>query len=248
MYCPRCGHQTISDELRFCSFCGFQLGVVKAALIESDETSTLASSNMQISQPRRRDVNAGVILMFAGVLLASWLAGSNGLGRGRGEGAVVLTIVYLAIIVLSQPITKAIRKLLSWQEGDNVRASQKGLGFGATLMFISTVIFALTSLLMNGRMKSTPLFLGIGLAFALFLLLGRHLMRGLKYLIDDVTVAAPHSLKSGDQTTRLEQGSTVPGLLSEQRTPVPLFATPRITTAEIITPPSITEHTTNLLE
>ena len=247
MYCPRCGHQSISDELRFCSFCGFKLGVVKAALVESEDTAVGTSSNVPIIQPRQRDVNAGVVLMFAGVLLASWFAGTNGLGRGRGEGAVVLTIFYLAIMVVSRPITRWILKLLSWQEGGNVTASQKGFGFGATLMFLSTVMFALTSLVMNGRMKSTPLFIGIGLAFALFLLVGRHLMRGLKYLIDDVTVA-PHSLKSGEQTTRLEHGSSAPALLNEQRTPVPLFATPRVTTAEIVAPGSITERTTNLLE
>lgn len=247
MYCPRCGHQSISDELRFCSFCGFKLGVVKAALVESEEISAVTSPNVQTIQPRQRDVNAGVILMFAGVLLASWFAGSNGLGWGRGEGAVVLILFYLTLMVLSRPITRAILKWLSWQEGSNVTASQKGLGFGATLMFLSTVMFALTSLLMNGRMKSTPLFVGIGLAFALFLLLGRHLMRGLNYLLQDVKVVVPNQLKTGDSTTRLEHGS-VQGLLNEQRTPLPLFATPRVTTAEIVAPSSITEHTTNLLE
>jgi len=248
MYCPRCGHQTIADELRFCSFCGFKLGVVKAALVESEETSVAAQSNVQIIEPRQRDVNAGVILMFAGVLLASWIAGSEGLGRGRGQGAVALTIFYLTIMVLSRPITKGLLKLLSWQESDCVTANQKGVGFGATLMFLSTVMLSLTSLLMNGRMKATPLFVGIGLVFALLLLVGRHLMRGLQYLIQDVRVVSPHSLRSGEQTTRLEQASTAPGLLNEQRTLLLLLTPPRVTTAEIVAPSSITEHTTNLLD
>ena len=35
MYCPKCSQQQISDAVRFCSRCGFQLGVV-AELLETD--------------------------------------------------------------------------------------------------------------------------------------------------------------------------------------------------------------------
>jgi hypothetical protein len=28
MHCPRCGQQQISDQTKFCSRCGFQLGLV----------------------------------------------------------------------------------------------------------------------------------------------------------------------------------------------------------------------------
>ena len=40
MYCPRCGHQPITNELRFCSYCGFKLGVVKASLADDDAGAT----------------------------------------------------------------------------------------------------------------------------------------------------------------------------------------------------------------
>jgi hypothetical protein len=73
-------------------------------------------------------------------------------------------------------------------------------------------------------------------------------MRGLKYLIDDETVVVAQSIRSEEQSSKLEQVPTGPGLLGEMRTPVPLFTTPRVTTAEIVTPSSITERTTNLLE
>lgn len=32
MYCPRCGQQQISDETKFCSRCGFQMGLVSQLL------------------------------------------------------------------------------------------------------------------------------------------------------------------------------------------------------------------------
>src|SRR5215510_16567150 len=47
MYCPRCGHQPVANELRFCSYCGFKLGVVKASLAEEEEANRSAAVNAQ---------------------------------------------------------------------------------------------------------------------------------------------------------------------------------------------------------
>jgi hypothetical protein len=77
MYCPRCGHQPISDAIRFCSYCGFKLGVVKASLSDDDEirvmepSSTTPAPPPPPSPPRQRDINIGVTLMFIGALLAA---------------------------------------------------------------------------------------------------------------------------------------------------------------------------------
>ena len=35
MFCPRCGQQQISDQTKFCSRCGFQLGLV-AEMLDHD--------------------------------------------------------------------------------------------------------------------------------------------------------------------------------------------------------------------
>ncbi|PWT90258.1 MAG: hypothetical protein C5B55_10015 [Blastocatellia bacterium] len=251
MYCPRCGHQTISDELRFCSYCGFKLGVVKAALAESEETPNTASSDTPAlsHQPRQRDINIGVILMFAGTLLASWVAGTTGLGRGRAPGAIVLGIFYLALTLLSGPITKGIHKLLSWEDDVSPSTSQKALGFGSALMFISTVILGMSSLLIYGRVKSTPTFIGVGLAFFLLLFVGRYLMRGLQNILkDESKPAVSKSLGTENQAPRVTTGFDVPSLPAGQGAPVPLFGAHRVTTAEIVAPSSITEHTTSLLD
>ena len=140
--------------------------------------------------------------MFAGAVLASFVAGTTGLGLGRARGATVLWLFYLALVVLSGPITKGIFKLLSWEEGANLSSSRKGMGFGATLMFVSTVVLAISSLLTYGRMKSTPLFIGVGLAFAVLLLIGRHLMRGTQYLLTGEATVVPKSVEAADQTAR----------------------------------------------
>jgi hypothetical protein len=237
--------------LRFCSYCGFKLGVVKAALAEGEEAPAATSSETPTltRQPRQRDMNLGVILMFAGAVFASLMAGSTGLGLGRGAGATLLATLYLAILVLSRPITKGIQKLLSWeQSSENLATSQRGMCFGTTLMFISTVMLAIGSFLMFGRMRTQPFFIGLVLAFALLLLICRHLMRGLQYLTQDESKASLSQLpEAADQTAHLASLFDVPSLAAGQSATVPIFGQ-KVTTAEIVAPSSITEHTTNLLE
>ncbi len=248
MYCPRCGHQTTSDELRFCSYCGFKLGVVKAALSEGEEVplSVLAATQTALPEPRQRDMNVGVCLMFVASMLASFMTNWPGLGLSRVTGAAILTILYLAILVLSGQITKGIHKLLSWEDAD-LASSQRGVCFGATLMFISTVIVAIGSLLVFGRMRTTPFFAGLGIAFAFCLLLSQHLMRVLRYLVQgESRVALPRD--TSNQPKQLASVVDVQGLPAGMSVPASLFGTQKVQTAEIVAPSSITEHTTNLFE
>jgi hypothetical protein len=42
MYCPRCGQQQISEETKFCSRCGFQLGLVGELLLNNGFLPQLA--------------------------------------------------------------------------------------------------------------------------------------------------------------------------------------------------------------
>src|SRR5215204_5755760 len=106
MYCPRCGHQPVSNELRFCSYCGFKLGVVKAALTEHDDEKALTAANAELvnTPPRHRNINIGVITMFLGTL-ATLLIGLRG-GIGREGGAVLLTAFFAVTLLLSPHIRK----------------------------------------------------------------------------------------------------------------------------------------------
>src|SRR6185503_6484591 len=128
MYCPPCGHQSISDALRFCSNCGFKLGVVKASLVDEDEVSAHSTFTIQVlnKELRQRDINIGVILMFAGAMLATFLAGRSGLRLGREGGALILAISFASILLLSRPIMKTVYKLLSWDE-QSPSLNQRGM-------------------------------------------------------------------------------------------------------------------------
>lgn len=248
MYCPRCGRQPVADELRFCSYCGFKLGVVKASLADNEET-ILSDTRAVPGLPRQRDINIGVILMFADAVFVSFLAGGIGPGISREAAAVVLAAMYVLILLFSRPITKSILKLLSWDESPdaNFRASWKGMGFGATLMFLSTIGLAIGSLLIQGRMRTTPFFIGLLLAFTLLMVGGRYLMRALRYLVAEDSTVSSNSLAMSDHAAPLSPAFEAPALQPGQD-PIPVFGSQRIKTAEIVSPSSITEHTTNLLE
>ena len=58
MFCPRCGHQQVSNEMRFCSRCGLSLGLV---------TDLVANSSNQLK--REKQELTGIALMMATVLM-----------------------------------------------------------------------------------------------------------------------------------------------------------------------------------
>lgn len=65
MFCPKCSQQQVSDETRFCSRCGFQLGVVKALLASEGSGEIQASGKGKLDRSlRKRDLTIGAMLMF----------------------------------------------------------------------------------------------------------------------------------------------------------------------------------------
>jgi len=71
MYCPQCGQQQASEEMRFCSRCGFPLAVVAELLAGGGllpVTNGAALPNNQLS-PRRKGVRQGTLLIIIGALL-----------------------------------------------------------------------------------------------------------------------------------------------------------------------------------
>ena len=246
MYCPRCGHQPISDTLRFCSYCGFKLGVVKASLADDDEARTTQTSTTPA--PRQRDINIGVILMFFSAVFATLLAGRSLLHVGREGAAVLLAISFFAIVLLSRPLLKLIHRLLSWEElpPHSFSLNQRQMIFGSILMFISTIFLAIGSLMMFDRMRAPEFLLGLVTVFVLLLLTSKYLLQGVRYLVGaDADVARNEVARD---PAALGETAAGPALPAGQSVPVSLFTAPRVTTAEILTPPSVTEQTTNLLE
>ena len=251
MYCPRCGRQPIADELRFCSYCGFKLGVVKAALSDSEDLhgNPVSDGRTSFREPRHRDINIGVILMFVLSLVASLVARWLGTG-GREVGAVILALSYLPLLFLSRPITKAIHKLLSWDESAdaNLSVSSRGMSFGASLMFVLEIELAISSFLLFGRMRTTPFYIGLLTEFAFLLIAGPFILRALRYLLVPESSIAFSQLPDTNVRNAVPPVFTSPALGSGQDVPISIFGTDRVNTSEIISPSSITEHTTNLLE
>jgi hypothetical protein len=71
MHCPKCGQQQVSDEMRFCSRCGFALGVVTELLstggtLPERETQSLAAK----FSGRKRGKRLGLLLILTAFLLA----------------------------------------------------------------------------------------------------------------------------------------------------------------------------------
>ncbi len=70
MYCPQCSQQQISDELRFCSRCGFPLDGVNKLVAGGGTLPALEEdADKPVGSTRRRGVQQGIILMFVSVLL-----------------------------------------------------------------------------------------------------------------------------------------------------------------------------------
>ena len=67
MYCPTCGQQQVSDDVRFCSRCGFPLEGVKE-LITSGGTLAIEKQGNKFS-PRRKGMRFGAKLIFCSAVL-----------------------------------------------------------------------------------------------------------------------------------------------------------------------------------
>ena len=70
MYCPHCGQQQASDEMRFCSRCGFPLGVIAQVLAQGGVLLTREDESQgQRMSPRQRGVRQGAMLMLSALLI-----------------------------------------------------------------------------------------------------------------------------------------------------------------------------------
>lgn len=77
MFCPQCGQQQVSDEVRYCSRCGFQLGVVTGLLTTGGAPPAAiyqGTGDPLAETPRRRGVRHGVSMFFLGAIITPVLA------------------------------------------------------------------------------------------------------------------------------------------------------------------------------
>jgi hypothetical protein len=71
MFCPQCSQQQLSENVRFCSRCGFSLRIV-AELIENDGSLVERPTREAESHlsPRQKGVRLGALMMLTSLLIA----------------------------------------------------------------------------------------------------------------------------------------------------------------------------------
>lgn len=142
MYCPQCGQQQISDELRFCSRCGFLLsGVTKLVAAGGTLPALEDDAGKLIRSPRRRGVQQGIILMFVSVLLLPLV---DVIGRPYHEVLIFMFLlggILRALYALafqegaSRKSRRQKQSIIPSQLGANVSESALPPSQGATLNF-----------------------------------------------------------------------------------------------------------------
>ena len=65
MYCPRCGQQQISDDMKFCSRCGLPFGGLATWVASGGPTEAQFAS----TSPRRKGIRRGAKILFLSAVL-----------------------------------------------------------------------------------------------------------------------------------------------------------------------------------
>lgn len=103
MYCPKCNQQQASDEMRFCSRCGFPLTVVAHLLANNGVLEQLSrEQNKKARSSRRKIMSEGAYLT-----LIAWLAalGATHWSNAGGTleiatGIAIITFLFVGLIGL----------------------------------------------------------------------------------------------------------------------------------------------------
>jgi len=99
MYCPKCGQQQISDEMRFCSRCGLALSGLADWLAGG---GLPAQRNVEVQQaakdsPRRKGIRrAAKLMFFSGVLFPIFFA----ISLAVDEGAPMILPIFVFFVSL----------------------------------------------------------------------------------------------------------------------------------------------------
>lgn len=71
MYCPNCGQQQISDEMRFCSRCGLALsGLMEWLASGGAPAKTESKATVSPDSPRRKNMRRAAKMMFFSIALS----------------------------------------------------------------------------------------------------------------------------------------------------------------------------------
>lgn len=103
MHCPRCGQQQVSDETKFCSRCGFQLGLVSELLANNGFLPQLAElyNKKQGLFNRKNGVIFSIIWFIIWVMMIPAFFGIADIDEAAGASAVFGLFTTLIMLVIS---------------------------------------------------------------------------------------------------------------------------------------------------
>lgn len=122
MYCPKCSQQQASDEVRFCSRCGFQLGAVKELLAQTEAPAMMTKVEPLPPAPprglRKRDVTIGALLMLVVGLFVVIVPDTTPPPTREGQ-ILMLVGMFIALTLLVnfiRPLLRAVNKLFGEED------------------------------------------------------------------------------------------------------------------------------------
>lgn len=101
MYCPKCSQQQVSDEVRFCSRCGFLLSAV-AEIVKNDGKLPDVSNLLKkkLSTPRKRGVKQGLFGLLLLLLISPiWLIIAKELEIHPAPVFLTLFVVFISCVI-----------------------------------------------------------------------------------------------------------------------------------------------------
>lgn len=101
MYCPNCGQQQISEEMKFCSRCGLALSGL-AEWLASGRVPAKQVDDKQVAalSPRRKGMRrAAKIMFFSAVLFPIFLVISLAAGDG-GPMAIPFIVFFVGLVLM----------------------------------------------------------------------------------------------------------------------------------------------------
>ena len=96
MYCPQCSQEQVSEEMRFCSRCGFPLAIVTQLVRNEGALEGFDPETKGQLSPRQRGVRWGLILMALSLLLVPMVAMMTAM---KGDFFVLFFPVILVFVI-----------------------------------------------------------------------------------------------------------------------------------------------------
>lgn len=132
MYCPRCSQEQVSEGVRFCPRCGFQLDAVQSLLAGDGSPAAAAQvePRARLAPASKRDFLLGATLMLAGAVCVALLTVSSAAGTPLQAVLIPLLLAWAALVsvlLLSGHAVREVARLFSGEASAPPAADSPGL-------------------------------------------------------------------------------------------------------------------------